>query len=91
MASGGTPQLAGTGIKSKTNIEMALWGILSPEGPCCFSRSPPSSLDRATKMKTIPEEGYDIRIVQELHSHNNVKTVMIYAHVLNRGGKGEEA
>jgi site-specific recombinase XerD len=31
------------------------------------------------------EGGYDIRTVQELLGHNDVKTTMIYAHVLNRG------
>jgi site-specific recombinase XerD len=32
------------------------------------------------------ENGYDIRTVQELLGHKNVKTAMIYTHVLNRGG-----
>jgi integron integrase len=31
------------------------------------------------------ESGYDIRTVQELLGHNDVKTTMIYTHVLNKG------
>jgi site-specific recombinase XerD len=33
------------------------------------------------------EAGYDIRTVQELLRHQDVRTTMIYTHVLNRGGK----
>jgi integron integrase len=32
------------------------------------------------------QNGYDIRTVQELLAHKDVKTTMIYTHVLNRGG-----
>jgi integron integrase len=34
------------------------------------------------------ESGYDIRTVQELLGHSDVRTTMVYTHVLNRGGLG---
>lgn len=34
------------------------------------------------------EDGHDIRTVQELFGHSDVKTTMIYTHVLNRGPAG---
>lgn len=36
----------------------------------------------------LPENGYDIKTIQELLGHKDVSATMIYTHMLHRGGLG---
>lgn len=69
----------------KTAIQKA--GIHKQAGCHTFRHSGvyPPFFGRTTHLL---ENGYDIRTVQELLGHSDVRTTMTYTHVLNRGGLG---
>ena len=53
------------------------------------------ALDKVLRLRTqdidFQKSGYDIRTVQELLGYNDVRTTMIYTHVLNRVGRGAKS
>ncbi len=67
-----------SGLQRAVKSAAKLAGLNKPVSPPTF---------RHCFAKNLLEAGYDIRTVQELLGHKDVKTTMIYTHVLNRGPK----
>ena len=51
-------------------------------------RPKPLGLFQGEATPRLRADGYDIRTMQELPGHKDVRTAMIHTHVLNRGGRG---
>jgi integrase len=73
------------------------FGITLRESDALYGSPKPRLLERvrlalrARHYSARPEAGYDIRTVQELLGHKDVRTTMIDTHALNRGGRGVQS
>jgi len=79
-----------SGLQKAVRAAAQAAGMVKPVSPHTFRQCVASSKrSEGDSFAThLLESGYDIRTVQELLGHKDVKTTMIYTHVLNRGPLG---
>lgn len=98
MVTGGDSQSKQVSVKLEKHVA-ALWDR-SPGRPCCFLEDCTAAGSKASAAQHdtcyilrrlcathLLEEGDAMRTVHALSGHRDISTMILYAHVFNRGGR----